>query len=476
MKYLLATILCALAVLSVVVSALKPGAPPPGKTPLVWVSDNNPQRAPQIESFNKLYPDCLLALDPNNTGITKVIVQTCAKVGPDIIDVYGIHQLQTYVDAGVVLDVTDVAKQRGFDPSVTYPKAEGEITIDGRQYCFPCNVNTNILFLNKNLFDKYGVPYPPERPTWDELVATAAKLTIRKPGSKLPECFGMASIGWEELVYMAGGRFFNEDGTRCVVDSPEAIRAFGFYQDLMYRYKVMPTPLEQSAMSSQGGWGTGWRNWFGSQKIAMIAIGKWALITFRQFADEQRQERDQWLHDHPGQEYPDLPPLRMGAVHLPRFVDQPNRCIIAARSAAVNRLSPNADKAVNFLEYLASKEYCDTINEGADALPGNTKYATLDYMQRFAQKGEGEEINRLTLEAAQWGIVRELSPFVDGQTALRLITTQVQRLEASPDADVADVCRAAAQDVNEEMKRNVAGEVRLQMLWNRLTMKRTQAT
>lgn len=473
MKYFLAAILCFLVLLSVVVEVLKPGGPPPDKTPLVWVSDNNPERAPQIERFNKLYPDCLLSLDPNNTGLTKIIVQTCARVGPDIIDVYGIHQLQTYVEAGVLLDVTEMAKQRGFDPSVTYPKAAQALLINGRQYCFPCNVNTNIMFFNKNLFDKYGVPYPPRYPVWKDFVRIAERLTIRKPGSRIPECFGMANMSWQELLYEAGGRVFSEDGSRCVIDSPEAIRAFRFYHDLMYKYRVMPTPLEQSAMSSQGGWGTGWRNWFGAQKIAMIPIGKWALITFRQFEEEQRQQYTAWKRAHPGRKYPGLPPLRMGAVHLPRFADKPRRCIIACRSAAVNRLSPHADKAVNFLEYLTTKDYCDTINEGADALPGNKEYGTLEHMHNDKYPDE-DIMNELTLEATQWGIVREISPFVDGQTAMRLIGTQVQRLDAGADADVEEVCRTAARDVNDEIRRNVETDVRLRMRWNRLQQKATR--
>jgi len=475
MKYLFGTILSLLAVLSFVVGALKPGASPPGKTPLVWVSDNNPQRTPQIERFNDMFPDCLLRLDPNNTGITKIIVQTCANVGPDVIDVYGIHQLQSYVDAGVLLDVTDIAKERGFDPSVTYPKAAPALSIEGRQYCFPCNVNTNILFYNKNLFDKYGVPYPPRQPTWDELVALAQKVTIRPPGSKLPECFGIASINWQELLYMAGGRFFNEDGSRCVVDSPEAIRAFKFYHDLMYKYKVMPTPLEQSAMSSQGGWGQGWRNWFGAEKIAMITIGKWALITFRQFIAEQKREYEEWHRAHPNQPYPGMPPLRMGGSHLPHFADLPPRQIISCRSGAVNRLNPEADKAVNFLEFLASKDYCDTINEGADALPGNREYGTLEHMHNEAYPDE-DLLNELTLEATEWGVVREISPFIDGQTALRLVSTQVQRLDASKDVSVEEVCRTAAHDVNTEIARNVASNPELKIRWNHLQATRNGKT
>ena len=125
---------------------------------------------------------------------------------------------------------------------------------------------------------------------------------------------------------------------------------------------------------------------------------------------------------------------------------------------------------MNFLEYLTTKEYCDTINEGADALPGNKKYGTLAQMHNDKYPDE-DIMNELTLEATKWGVVRELSPFIDGQTALRLIGTQVQRLEASADVDVDEVCRTAARDVNDEMRRNVESDARLKMIWDQLQRK-----
>lgn len=467
MKVFFAITLAVLVVWAVVMWAAIPTNPHPDKTPLVWVSDDNPQRVPQIEWFNKLYPDCWLRLDPNNTGVTKVIVQSCAGVGPDIIDVYGIRQLQTYVQAGILLDVTDYAKKMGFSPDVTYEKAAACLMIDGRQYCFPCNVNVNILFYNKNIFDKYGVPYPPRECSWDELVRIAQRVTVRKPGHKLPECFGLASVGWEELIYQAGGSIFNKDGTRCVIDSPEGIRAIRFYRDLMYKYRVMPTPLERSAMAGQGGWGQGWLNWFGSQKIAMITIGKWALITFRRFQEEQRRRFEKWQEEHPGEPYPDLPPLRMGASFLPYFMGAPRRIIIAARSAAVNRLSPHWRKALNFLQYLTTKEYCQTINEGADALPGNKKYGTVELMHSDKYPDE-DIINELTVESTKWGVVREISPFIDGNTTQRLIQMQIERLEAGMDVSVEKVLKTAVHDVNKQIRKNIQREPKLRERYERL--------
>ena len=69
--FFLAT-LATLAALSLLAWKLEPRFAPTGKTPLVWVSDDNPQRKLQIAGFNAENKDCSLRLDPNNSGMQKI--------------------------------------------------------------------------------------------------------------------------------------------------------------------------------------------------------------------------------------------------------------------------------------------------------------------------------------------------------------------------------------------------------------------
>jgi len=471
MKYLFLGMVGFLGILSLLAYAMIPSPRDQDKVPLVWVSDHNPQREPQIERFNRLHPQCSLRLDPNNAGVTKIIVQSCANVGPDIIDVYGVQQLQTYVEAGILLDVTEIAREMGFDPSMTYPKAGEGLQIEGRQYSYPCNVNVDIIFYNKNIFDRMEVPYPPRICTWDEMVHVAEQVTLRSEGSKLPECFGLANVHWQSLLRQNGGKIFSEDGTRCVVDSAEAVEAIQFYRDLLHRYNVTPTLLQRTAMAGEGGWGQGWLNWFGAQRLAMIQVGKWGLITFRMYIREQRRAKERWERENPGAVYPGPEPLRLGACHVPHFRDKPRCVILDSRSAAVNRLSPHAMEAVRFLAYLTTQEYCETINEGADALPGNPRFGTVEAMHNPAFPEE-DIMNELTIEATQWGVVKQVSPFIDASTALRLIETQIQRIEADPKLDVAAAMRLAARDVNEQIQKNVDREPYLKERYKRVVAER----
>ena len=68
---------------------------------------------------------------------------------------------------------------------------------------------------------------------------------------------------------------YTEDGTRCVVDSPQVLAGVQFMHDLIYRYRVMPGPVEEAAMATQGGWGSGTITLFGGAKAAMALGGRW---------------------------------------------------------------------------------------------------------------------------------------------------------------------------------------------------------
>lgn len=175
--------------MSAVAYRLKPHAEEDDRVPLAWVTDPNPQREPQIGAFNEMFPDCKLRLDASNTGMTKILVQSTVGIGPDIIDVYGLEQMNTYVKAGTLLDVTEQAKEMGFDPSVTYPAARGTFQVEGRQYGFPCNVNAPVVFYNKALFDRHKVDYPQGHWTWKQCLEVAKQLTHKRPDGRGYESF-----------------------------------------------------------------------------------------------------------------------------------------------------------------------------------------------------------------------------------------------------------------------------------------------
>ena len=469
-----------LALLSVVSQVLVPDAPTDGKVQLVWTTDPNPQRDPQVEWFNKQYTDCHLTIDPDNSDAMKVIVQSCAGMGPDIVGRVGWWDIQNYHEAGILMDLTDHADRMGFGldtlaenvrPLMTLKVVTDDGRIEDRMFAYPCNVFHTYIIYNKNVFDAQGVAYPPEDLTWGQYMDLARRLTVMDEARGLPIVFGAAGANVDAIIYQHGAESLNEEGTRCTMDSPEFIAAMVFYHDLIYGSGVEPTPLQKAGVSSQGGWGGGYNNWFGEGKIGMYWGSRWMLISFRRFITEQRNARTAWLEDHPDAD-PSTGPeiLRMGACQIPRFKDGVRFTATGARCVGINVASPNREEALNFLQYLASEKYSALINEGADSKPGNVKYNSLEAFRHPEWPGE-EDVHQGSLRAIPFGRARRRSMLVNIATVNSEFSQIKSRLEATPDITremIGEELKRAADRVNLVIARNIKRNPKVRTMYDAL--------
>jgi len=179
MKRLFVIVAAILVLLSVAAVATKPKREYGGRLRLILTTDDNPARQEQMAIFDNMFPHLKLTIDPTNNDQSKIIVQTMAGIGQDIIDCYTRQQLHTYYQAGILADVTDMAKEAGVTPDISWPAAAENMIIDGRQYGFVTNPGPWVIFYNKSIFDKCGVPYPKGDWTWEEFVEVAKKVTMK---------------------------------------------------------------------------------------------------------------------------------------------------------------------------------------------------------------------------------------------------------------------------------------------------------
>jgi multiple sugar transport system substrate-binding protein len=147
-----------------------------------------------------------------------------------------------------------------------------------------------VMFYNRDLFDQAGLAYPPAEPEaawrWDEFVAAARELTTdvngRHPGDPgfAPEqiktygvTFAKWWVGYYPFIYSNGGEIVNSDGTRLLLDSPEAVEAMQRLADLMWVYQVAPTPLQEQRLPAvEALMQTG--------QAAMVIDGQWKLLDY----------------------------------------------------------------------------------------------------------------------------------------------------------------------------------------------------
>jgi ABC-type glycerol-3-phosphate transport system substrate-binding protein len=408
----------------------------------------------------------------------KVVIQSSAGMGPDVVGAISEGSIQIYHSAGILLDVTEEAKKMGFGPE-TLPESvrpfvmmrdvneKGELV--KRQYVYPCNVFHKYIFYNKNIFDKYGIPYPPEDLTWEEYIKIAKKLTIYDDdNSEVPDIFGGTGADAQTLIWEKGGDFLNKDGTRCALDSKAVEDALVFLHDLYYKYGIEPTPNQKAGVTSQGGWGSGYISWFGEGKVAMYWGARYVLIRLRKFLIDQKKRKAEWIKAHPNaKKYEGPEVLRMGACLVPRFKNGKRYTRYGARCAGINKNSKNKEEALKFLQYLASKEYSKTINDGADSKPGNKKYISMEHFMH-PDWPEEKQLHEISIKATPDGRVMPRSMFVSYATINRNFKLIEDKIISEPDLtrkEIKDALKTITENIDLEIARNIKRNPKLKKIY-----------
>jgi len=400
---------------------------------LRWATDPNPARLAQIKLFSQLHPNIKIVAEP--AFAQRVIVQCATGVGPDVIDVYSIEDMVTYVQAGVLLDLTDFAEAQGFGLDKTYPAVAAALTVEGRQYRFPCSVGANCVIYNKAVFDDHGVAYPRHGWTYEDFIAAASQIKdkpSRSGPTHIPLAKWSTTVLFNDLLIGHGGRYFSDDGLTSLLDSPAALAAIELYHDLLFVHDVMPTLAEAAAISSEGGWGGGSLNWFSQGKAAMIMIGRWYTVLT-----------------------PNYPQLqgRLGAVQLPRHKSRASAGSAMTRAAGINAKTSKLPQAQLFLRFLASTEYGELIVADGDSLPPNPNLAR-----------NGADLVNSTIsdpcfqqpfvDAVQNSRPLDVSGFIDAALVNRWLTERIEQVEnqlVRPKEAFGEL----AQQINDRIKLNL---------------------
>ena len=441
MKIVFAVILTVLIALSLIAWALVPSRDRDGRLALIWVTDENPTRAEQCAIFAERFAGegLTVEIDPNNTGVGKIIVQTTGGIGPDIIDIYNIGQFNAYLQAGILYDVTGAAQEGGFTPEICWPACRDLMVHDGRQYTFPTNCGTWFIFYNKRIFDAFGVPYPDGDWDWEEFLEVARSVTKPRADGRGNESFGIMGLDLLECIYQNGGRIYTEDGTRCVLDSPEAIEAAQWLTDLRFRHRVTPTSAEEMAMAAQGGWGRGLITFFEAGKVAMIRYGRWGLVRWR-VAEPPEGSLAPALRD-------------IGVAPVPRGREKVT--LFVMRASGINNKSPCRDEAVSFLKFLASEPYGEQINRSADAIAAVREYCYTDTYLHNPDYPE-EDYNDIIRDETLYARNVEVSPFLDPAEFDRIFLRHAELIKfgrRDPDQGMRDLARSVNEAIQDNLKR-----------------------
>ncbi|MEF3306602.1 ABC transporter substrate-binding protein [Paenibacillus sp. GYB003] len=127
------------------------------------------------EPLKKKYPHITVEYVVPGKG-TMIDDLVAAKTVPDLL-LYGIGNYTQYRDLGILTDITPLLGKLKIDLSRFKPWVLDNIKADGKLYSLPYAMNTNAIYYNLDLFDKFGVPYPKSGMTWDDIIETTKRLS-----------------------------------------------------------------------------------------------------------------------------------------------------------------------------------------------------------------------------------------------------------------------------------------------------------
>ncbi|CAG7650137.1 ABC transporter substrate-binding protein [Paenibacillus allorhizosphaerae] len=133
-------------------------------------------------AIRKKFPDVTLKYIPSGKGST---LQELLSAGTTIDIVFdSIGYAYNFRNFGLQYDMTPLIKAKNIDLSKFEPSTiEFQRRVgNGAIYSLPVWTATAALYYNKDIFDKFGVPYPKDNMTWSEIYDLAKKLTRSEGG------------------------------------------------------------------------------------------------------------------------------------------------------------------------------------------------------------------------------------------------------------------------------------------------------
>ena len=197
--------------------------------------------------------------------------------GGQMPDVFWMHSntAQMYMENDLLLNLDDyIAKDDAIDLANYY---EGIVELynrddNGSQYALPKDHDTIALLYNKAIFDKYGVEYPTDDWTWEDVRDAAAKIT---EAGKADGVYGYAintsnnQDGWYNIIYDYGGQVITDDHKGTTIGSDEAKAGMEMLR------QILEVAAPQTVVAE-----TGTDSLFNSGLTAMITQGSWMINTF----------------------------------------------------------------------------------------------------------------------------------------------------------------------------------------------------
>lgn len=222
-------------------------------------------------------------------------------------------------------DMTELVKKHQVDLNAFAPGFVDSAKVDGKLYGLPIFNDSLVLFYNKELFDKFGVPYPKDGMTWEETLQIARQFDRNENGTQYMGLW-MSPKHYFRMNSLSQG-FVDPVTNKATIDNDNWKKIFGIFVDLS-RNPGVREMAKQTFPSHDHFRGA-------NRNTAMyVFITEWIAVSKQQM------------------------PLNWDMVSMPVFQGMTGKGTQPyANYAGITSFSENKDAAMQVLKYLTSDEY-----------------------------------------------------------------------------------------------------------------------
>ena len=327
-----------------------------------------------VKAFEEKYPNIKVEFIqiPEAEYSQKLRSMALAGNAPDVLCLWE-ADLADFARAGWIVPLDDYIRQsEKLSVDDFIPAVKQLMELQGHLYGLPWCFATEILYYNKDIFDKASISYPNENWTWKDFEEAARKLTIVENGKVVQ--YGCDALGfqglWYSLIGTFGDKIVDEQGR--FVFGKGAKEFLRWWYDLTNKYKVVASPqITTSGVVSA--------DLFMAGKAAMAFNGSWMTSVYKDIKDFN------W----------DIAPIPKGVRHY---------STLHTGFFAINAKSKVKDAAWKFIEFCMSEKGQELINKAYNNPSARISILKKGYYRVEGPKGPRNwEAVEKTAEFAEWG-------------------------------------------------------------------------
>lgn len=227
-----------------------------GPVTITWALWGSPEEVAShqrvADAFMAVHPEIKIEIwnQPWEDYFTKIQALWASGDSKVIPDVAFLWPTPRYAAEGVLENLDPYIEKSGYNLDDYWPALLESAKYEGSVYGFPRDIESNIIYYNRDMFDAAGVEYPSNDWTWDDFMAAAEKLTQKDAnGNTTVYALGAEGAKGYKFINQAGGNILDDyvNPSKCMLTDPASVRGIQFFSDLIENgYAMRPADLSQA--------------------------------------------------------------------------------------------------------------------------------------------------------------------------------------------------------------------------------------